>query len=108
MPEKHVVILESPYAGDIDTNIRYARECLRDSILRNEIPLASHLLYTQDGVLDDNDPTERQLGIELGLSMGKLASMTVVYIDLGVSSGMKYGIQRALDENRPVEYRKIR
>lgn len=108
MPEKPVVILESPYAGDIDTNIRYARECLRDSILRNEIPLASHLLYTQDGVLDDNNPTERQLGIELGLSMGKLASMTVVYIDLGVSSGMKYGIQRALDENRPVEYRKIR
>ena len=47
------VIIESPFAGDTETNIKYARECLRDSIFRGEAPLASHVLYTQDGVLDD-------------------------------------------------------
>lgn len=48
------VILESPYAGEIDRNIRYARACVRDSLLRGESPIASHLLYTQSGILDDD------------------------------------------------------
>lgn len=103
-----IVIIESPYAGDIDENIRYGRACLRDSILRGEVPLASHLLYTQDGVLDDNDPFERQLGIELGLAIGSIAVLTAVYTDLGISNGMRYGIARAEKEGRNIEYRKIR
>ena len=45
------VILESPYAGDIERNIDYARKCLRHSLLLGESPIASHLLYTQIGVL---------------------------------------------------------
>ena len=63
------VILESPYAGDIQRNIKYARECLKDSIKRGEAPIASHLLYTQ--VLDDNIPEERQHGIDAGLAWKK-------------------------------------
>ena len=47
------VILESPYAGDIERNVAYARAAMRDSLLRGEAPIASHLLYTQPGVLDD-------------------------------------------------------
>ena len=31
-----LVILESPYAGDIERNVAYARACLRDSLLRGE------------------------------------------------------------------------
>lgn len=38
------VILESPYAGDVEKNIEYARLCLKDSLLRGESPIASHLL----------------------------------------------------------------
>ena len=48
-----LVILESPFAGDVKRNTAYARAALRDSLLRGEAPIASHLLYTQDGVLDD-------------------------------------------------------
>lgn len=61
------VIIESPYAGDVELNAQYARECLRDSLTRGEAPIASHLLYTQPGVLDDAVPRERALGIEAGL-----------------------------------------
>jgi hypothetical protein len=33
-----LVILESPYAGNIDVHLSYARACLRDSLQRNEAP----------------------------------------------------------------------
>lgn len=101
------VILESPYAGDVERNVAYARRALRDSLLRGEAPIASHLLYTQPGVLDDTIAEERALGIDAGLAWGIGADATVVYADLGISKGMEYGIARARREGRAVEYRSI-
>ena len=83
------VIVESPYAGDIDKNERYARAAMRDCLLRGEAPLASHLLYTQPGVLDDATPDERQLGIECGFEWAAVAHAQVFYKDLGWSPGME-------------------
>ena len=102
-----LVILESPYAGDVDANVLYARRALRDCLMRGEAPLASHLLYTQPGVLDDGIADERQLGILAGLSWGVLAAATVVYTDFGISDGMQTGIDRAKLEGRLIEYRSI-
>lgn len=102
-----LVLLESPYAGEVEKNVAYARACMRDCLLRGEAPFASHLLYTQEGVLDDLIPEERQLGIEAGLAVGKTFYATVVYTDRGISNGMKYGIERAEKEGRPVEYRTL-
>ena len=102
-----LVIIESPFAGDVELNVRYARACLRDCLLRGEAPLASHLLYTQPGVLDDNDPWERATGIEAGLAWGRAAEATVVYTDLGISPGMQQGVSRAHGEGRLVEYRAL-
>lgn len=103
-----LVILETPYAGDIEKNVEYAQKCMHDCFLRNEAPFASHLLYTQPNVLDDNIPRERELGIEAGLMWGKQAELTVVYTDNGISKGMDYGIANAHKEGRPVEYRKLK
>jgi len=103
-----LVILESPFAGDLDKNIEYARACFKDCFQRGEYPFASHLLYTQPGILDDNIKTERDLGIRAGLEWGKFADATVVYIDFGISEGMKLGIDRAKKEGMPVEYRKLK
>lgn len=106
-----LVIIESPYKGvdysETSANIEYARLAVRDCLLRGEAPIASHLLYTQDGILDDTIPDERELGIEAGLLWGSHAEKTVVYADRGISAGMEAGIQRALDEGREVEYRWI-
>jgi hypothetical protein len=102
-----LVIIESPYAGDVITNIEYARRAMKDALLRNEAPFASHLLYTQEGILDDKVKEERQLGIEAGLAWGEKAEMTVVYCDYGISKGMEYGIKNAEKANRPMEYRYI-
>jgi len=106
-PKLKPVILESPFAGDVNKNIRYARACMRDCLLRGEAPYASHLLYTQIGVLDDNKPDERMLGIEAGLAIGKYMHRSVVYTDLGISKGMEYGIARATKEKRKLEYREL-
>lgn len=102
-----LVLIESPYAGDIEQNLAYLRAAMRDCLLRGEAPFASHALYMQPGVLDDTLPYERTLGIHAGLEWGRLASKTVVYIDLGISRGMKYGIERAEQEGRPVERRSL-
>ena len=101
------VILESPYAGDVEKNISYSRACMHDCLKRGEAPYASHLLYTQPGVLNDDVAHERELGIEAGLLWGEVAEKTVVYEDHGITAGMKLGIERAEKAGRPVEYRKL-
>lgn len=100
--------MESPFAGDVEANLAYVRECMADCLRRGEAPFASHALYTQPGVLDDAKPDERSLGIEAGLCWGTMAEATVVYTDRGISRGMELGIARAIAEGRAVEYRSIR
>ena len=107
MNEMQLVIIESPYAGDVDLNLKFARACMRDSLSRGEAPLASHLLYTQEDILDDDIPEERKWGMEAGFAWAKHASKIVVYTNLGVTEGMEIGIQRAIQEGREVEYREL-
>jgi hypothetical protein len=111
-----MVIVESPYAGHgwwplslwrRRRNIRYARACVADCLKRGEAPFASHLLYTQPGVLDDGNAAQRQHGILAGLAIGARADASAVYADLGISGGMRQGIMAAYNVNRPVEYRTL-
>lgn len=102
-----LVYLESPFAGDVETNIKYARACMADCLARGEAPFASHLLYTQEGILNDNVPGERSLGISAGFAWAQFAQKTVVYTDLGISGGMQLGIQNARLAEREVEYRQL-
>jgi|GEM_PF-1890098 hypothetical protein len=116
---RRFVDIESPYAGaslgkgsagvrEVLRNIRYTRACMRDSLLRGEIPFASHLVYTQSGILDDNVPQERHLGIMAGKELiEKLNASTVVYTDLGISKGMELGIKMAQESGRSIEYRSL-
>lgn len=103
MPRR--VIIESPYAGDIERNKAYLRECLRDSLLRGEAPFASHALYP--GPLDDNNPGERKLGITAGYAWWSDADAIVFYIDYGMSPGMEQAHARVLLENYRFAFRKI-
>lgn len=101
------VIVESPFAGDIQRNIKYAREALRDCIRRGESPFASHLLYTQEGVLDDDIPSERELGISCGFDWSDVAHYVVVYRDFGISQGMREGIAKARKAGLRIIYRTL-
>lgn len=101
------VILESPYAGDVRSNLEYARLCVKDSLNRGESPIASHLLYAQEGILDDNIQKERQLGIDAGLAWKEVADYHVFYIDYGYSSGMRYAKKYATANDIRIIERKI-
>lgn len=107
-----LVIIESPFAGKTKKetlrNIKYARECVKHSLNMGEAPIASHLLYTQPGILNDNIVEERNLGINAGLAWREVASKSVVYTDFGISKGMEYGIKKAKESGIEIEYRSIR
>lgn len=96
------VIVESPFAGDVAKNLRYVRACMRDCLMRDEAPFASHALYTQEGVLNDDVPDERTHGITAGFAWREAADLTAVYMDLGVSRGMEYGIAHAKELGHPI------
>lgn len=104
------VIIESPYAGDIERHTEYARAAMADSLARGESPYVPHLLYTQPGVLDDNVPDERQQGMAAAEAVRPLAASTVFYVDLGMSPGMQAALEAAQalsDEGHTVEFRSI-
>ena len=102
------VIIESPYAGDVRNNLEYLVECLRDSFDRDEAPFASHGLYPQDGVLNEEWPGDREIGLAAGFRWMECAEYVAVYDDLGVSPGMRAGVKRAGELEIPVVYRSIR
>lgn len=86
-----LVIVESPYGGEVERNAWYARACLYDSIRRHEAPFASHLLYPQ--VLAESVEAERNVGIACGCMWGARADLIAVYTDLGISPGMRAAIE---------------
>ena len=65
-----VVYIASPLSGDVKRNLQFARQACRYAISEEMTPFCPHLLYTQ--MLDDSDPEERQLGIDLGNRMLRL------------------------------------
>jgi len=104
------VIIESPYAGtpeQIKINVRYARACVLDSLMRGEAPIASHLLYTQEGILRDEIPGDRQMGMDAGHAWLIGCDLVAVYTDLGLSMGMVVGASRARDAGKPIEMRTL-
>jgi hypothetical protein len=99
------VVIESPLSGDFARNVRYARLCGLDSIRRGEAPYASHLLMTQ--FLDDALPEERTLGMEAGFVWGEVGEIVAVYTDLGISGGMRAGIEKAKARGQSIEHRTL-
>ena len=81
-----LVVIESPYAGDVPANLAYLHQIIRECALRDDSPYASHLMLTE--ALDDLDTHERAVGIELGLRWRRAADARLFYIDRGWSPGM--------------------
>lgn len=106
-----LVVIESPYRGPeaaaTAERVAYARWAMQDCLQRGEFPLASHLLYTQPGILEDGVPEQRELGIRAGLEWARWADRTVVYLDMGVSDGMRRGISDAELSGRPLVFRRL-
>ena len=59
-----LIYVASPYKGDVQKNIEYAKEACRYVLNQGNAFFCPHLLYPQ--ILDDNNPEERRLGINIG------------------------------------------
>ena len=71
------------------------------AIQQGQTPIAVHLLYPQ--ILDDLNPTERELGLELGLNI--LRHCTAAWVcGTRISHGMEREIQAAQQLNIPIRY----
>ena len=62
-----LIYVASPYAGDVEKNVEYAKQACRTVMESGHANFAPHLLYP--AVLDDSVPEERQAGIEMGLTL---------------------------------------
>ena len=106
-PALRLVVIESPYAGDVERNVRYARAAMADSLARGEAPIASHLLYTQPGILRDSEVEEREFGIRAGLAWGARAELVAFYVDFGWSDGMRAALAHWKDRRLAIEKRQL-
>lgn len=62
-----LIYVASPYAGDVEKNVEYAKQACRTVMESGHVFFAPHLMYPV--VLDDARPEERQAGIEMGLTV---------------------------------------
>ena len=112
-----VVMIESPYSGHIDRNIRYLALCGYDAaLLHDECPYASHGWMTQHPrcktlfVSDYDakwDVLTRDAAIEMSQRIRRRCDKTVFYTDLGWSTGMEAARQFCVDNDLPFEERKL-
>ena len=102
-----LVVVESPYAGDVERNLRYLDACMADCLRRGESPYASHGLLTRKGVLNDTIQEERKKGMLAGFAWAERADARVFYVDLGESHGMADGRKHAEEIGQPCEFRRL-
>lgn len=105
------VVLESPYAAPTEAgvaeNVAYAKRAAMDCLKRGEAPIASHLLWPQEGLLREAEPAERALGIQAGFAWMPSAELVVLYVDRGISGGMANARLFAQKIGIPVEERRL-
>ena len=96
-----IVYICSPYAGEIEKNVKAAQEYSRFAVEKGYIPIAPHLLFPQ--FLNDANPKERQLGLFFGNALMSNCSEVWVF-GSRISAGMEAEINRAKWKNYRLRY----
>ena len=92
----------SPLSGDIENNIKKARNYCRKIMHEGNMPLAPHIYFTQ--FLNDEKQEERIIGMNMGLIRLKECDEIWVFCQNGISSGMKAEIEYAEKIKIPIRY----
>ena len=95
------VYIVSRYAGDVENNAKAAIRYCRFAIDKQKMPIAAHLLYPQ--IVDDNNPTEREIGTMYGLALLALCD-EVWCFGKTLSAGMEQEIKEAKRLGKPIKY----
>lgn len=116
MTDNTVVVLESPFSGDIDRHVAYGQRCMADARERKEIVIMPHLLWTQHHKAKHHFVSDfapefeiknggREASLEQIKELRRRADKTVFYIDYGYSSGMRHALDHCKEEGLPYEER---
>ena len=89
----NLVYICSPYRGEVERNLAYAKELTRKALEYGYTPITPHLYLTQ--VLDDENPKERELGLMAGQELLKHCEYILVGSRYGISEGMQQEIMIA-------------
>lgn len=96
-----IVYICSPYAGEIEKNVKAAQEYSRFAVEKGYIPIAPHLLFPQ--FLNDANPKERQLDLFFGNALMSKCSEVWAF-GSRISAGMEAEINRAKWKNYRLRY----
>ena len=96
-----IVYICSPYAGEMESNIKAAQKYSSFAVGKGYIPIAPHLLFPQ--FLNDADPAERKLGLLFGNALMSKCSEVWVFGER-ISTGMEAEIKRARWKNYRLRY----
>ena len=99
--QKKLVYICSPYAGDVQENLRRARQYSRFAVFHGSVPMTPHLMYPQ--FLQDAEPAERKIGTECAMTVLALCDEIWVFGDR-ISKGMAEEIEYAKEAYIPVRY----
>lgn len=104
-----LVAIESPWAGlgAGEKAKKYLRNCIRDSLARNEIPWASHCMLAWTEALYETDEEQRIEGINVNKRMLLRVDLIAVYTDHGVSKGMHEAVRWARMHGKKIENRRL-
>lgn len=87
-----IIYVASPYAGDVEKNTEFAKRACRHVMSEGHAFFAPHLLYP--AILDEHQPEQRQLGLDMGLVMLSRCD-ELWYYGGRVSPGMHLEIEEA-------------
>ena len=99
MMENKLIYIASPYAGDVEKNVAFAKVACRYAMKQGCTPVAVHLLYPQ--FLDDSNLQERAAGLAMGHQVLSVCDELWVCGNR-ISSGMESEIQEAKRMGIPV------
>lgn len=99
---KKLVYICSPCRGDIEKNIIKAQGYCREAVelFPDVIPIAPHVYFTQ--FLDELNPDERALGMEMGIALLDICDEIWVYGIENPSEGMSREIEYAKEHEIPI------
>ena len=90
-----LVYVCSPYSGDIERNVKFARKACRQIVEEGNTPIAPHLLLPQFM----SEEAEREQAISMNMEILESCDYMHVFTYDGLTEGMRKEIQKAQELN---------
>lgn len=95
MANNRLIYICSPYRGEVERNLEYAKELTRLALDNGYAPIAVHMYLTQ--AINDDIPQEREKGLTAGKEILKNCKYILIGSKYGISDGMMGEIKLAIE-----------